>query len=95
MKCTLSDIKGKEIICVKTGAKLGYADDIEFDTDEFTVKALIIYGRSSFFGLLGRQDDIFVTAEDVQLIGEDTVLVNGERYISPKCDSIKIKSLCK
>lgn len=95
MNCTLSDIKGKEIICVKTGAKLGYADDIEFDADEFTVKSLIIYGRTSFFGLLGKQEDIMIAADDVQLIGEDTVLVNGERYVLPKCEKIKVKNLCK
>lgn len=95
MKCTLSEIKGKEIICVKTGAKLGYADDLEFDTDELTVKSLIIYGRTSFFGLLGKQEDIVVAAGDVQLIGEDTVLVNGEKYISPKCEKIKVRNLCK
>ncbi|MGN0691031.1 MAG: YlmC/YmxH family sporulation protein [Oscillospiraceae bacterium] len=93
MKCTLSEIKGKEIICVKTGAKLGYADDMEFETDGMTVKALIIFGRYQLFGLLGRQDDIRVAAEDIQLIGEDTVLIRGNRYISPKKEKIMIKSL--
>ncbi len=95
MRCTLSDIKGKEIICVRTGAKIGYADDLEFETDGLTVKALIIYGRTGFFGLLGKQDDITVSADDIRLIGEDTVLIDGERYISPNSDKIKIKSLCR
>lgn len=93
MKCTLSEIKGKEIISVKTGAKLGYADDMEFETDGMTVKALIIFGRCQLFGLLGRQEDIRVDADDIQLIGEDTVLIRGNRYISPKKEKIKIKSL--
>ncbi|MCI5751943.1 MAG: YlmC/YmxH family sporulation protein [Oscillospiraceae bacterium] len=93
MKCTFSEIKGKEIICVKTGTKLGYADDLEFDTDGMSVKALLIFGRCQLFGLLGRQDDIRVDADDIQLIGEDTVLIRGNRYISPKKDKIRVKSL--
>ena len=29
MKCTLNEIRNKEIINVRSGTKLGYADDIE------------------------------------------------------------------
>ena len=95
MKCTLSEIRDKEIISIKSGTKLGYADDIVFDTDSFTVKSLVIFGRVHFFGLLGRDDDILINAEDINIIGTDTVLVRGERYISTKETADLKKSLCK
>lgn len=90
MRCTLSEIKNKEIIDTKTGSKLGFADDIEFETDKMTVKTVIIYGRSSLFGLFGKEDDIHINADDIKLIGTDTVLIEGEKYISPKIKEIKL-----
>ena len=32
MICRFDDLRCKEIINIKTGSKLGYPDDIEFDT---------------------------------------------------------------
>lgn len=95
MKCTLSDIRGKEIISLKSGAKLGYADDIEFETDNMTVKKLIIYGRLKLFGLMGRDEDIIIKASDVEKIGLDTILVTCDENKSPKETDYFAKSLCK
>ena len=41
-----------------------------------SISALIIYGRWRWFGLLGRKKDIIIRWNDIQLIGEDTILVN-------------------
>ena len=95
MKLTLSEIRDKEIISLKSGTKLGFADYIVFDTDNFTVKSLVIFGRARLFGLLGRDDDIMINAEEISVIGTDTVLVKGERYISTKETADLKKSLCK
>lgn len=75
MKCTLTKLRDKEIINIKNGARLGYIDDIEFDTETAEVKSFIVYGRARFFGLLGREDDIVITCGDIEIIGEDTVLI--------------------
>ncbi|MGN0688832.1 MAG: YlmC/YmxH family sporulation protein, partial [Oscillospiraceae bacterium] len=40
------------------------------------ISSLIIYGRWRLFGLLGRKRDIVIRWCDIQLIGEDTILVN-------------------
>ncbi len=95
MRCTLSDVKNKEIIDTKTGTKIGFTDDIEFETDGLTVKALLVFGRLSLFGLFGKEDDIRVNASDIELIGKDTILISGDRLVSPKNDKIKVKNLCK
>ena len=94
MKCTLNDIRNKEIINVRDGSKLGYADDIEFDTDEMTVKSLIICGRYRLFGLLGKDDDLVVKCKDIEIIGMDTILISVDNTETSKKVSVQKKSLC-
>ncbi len=76
MLCTLAELRNKEIINIKNGARMGFVDDVEFDTADSAVKSFIIYGRARFFGLLGREDDIILTCEDIEIIGTDTVLIS-------------------
>ncbi len=76
MICTFDDIKCKEIINIKSGRKIGYADDIEFDTCTAKVCRIVIYGRNRFFGLLGREEDLTINWGDIEIIGEDTILVS-------------------
>ena len=38
---------------------------------------LIIFGRQKLFGTLGREDDIQIPWENIEVIGEETVLVKG------------------
>lgn len=75
MTCSLSDLRYKEVINVCDGTKLGYVDDVEFDTQRCAVVALIVYGRERFFGFFGRCDDIIIPFSEIVLIGEDTILV--------------------
>lgn len=95
MKCTLAELRNKEIINIKNGARLGYVDDLEFETEDGTVKSFIIYGRSRFFGLLGREDDIILTCGDIEIIGVDTVLISTDETKLAKRRAIQTKSLLK
>ena len=76
MKCTLSDLKSKEVIETNSGTMLGRIDDIEINMENSSVEAMIVYGRPRLFGLLGRDDDIIIKYRDIDLIGKDTVLVS-------------------
>lgn len=97
MICSLSDLKNKEVINVADGAKLGYVDDIEFNTETDTIIALIIYGRSRLFGLLGKDDDIIIKCGDIQIIGIDTILIkfDTDSAKSTKKRSFIIENLYK
>ncbi|MBQ9375934.1 MAG: YlmC/YmxH family sporulation protein [Ruminococcus sp.] len=75
MICSFSNLKNKEVVNLKTGLKLGYVDDIEIDTTSGSVISLIVFGRPRAMGLLGRDDDIIIKCSDIDLIGEDTILV--------------------
>ncbi len=96
MLCTLTDLRNKEVIDMKTGLRLGYVDDIEFDTDNGTVTSLVIFGRPRAFGIMGREGDIVIKCTDITLIGEDTVLVRQEKEtVSTKSRTFTVENLLK
>ena len=76
MVYSFNDIKCKEIINIRTGCRLGYPDDIEFDNCTAKICRLIVFGRPRFFGLFGREDDLSIKWCDIEVIGEDTILVS-------------------
>lgn len=78
MNCSLSQLRNKEVINSRNGCRIGYVDDLEVNTRDARVCALIIYGRLKFFGLLGRKDDCIIPWNMIELIGEDTILVGSE-----------------
>ncbi len=99
MICSLGDLKDKEIVNIKNGAKLGFVDDVELNTENASVLALIVYGRSKLLGLFGRDDDIIIKCEDIELIGEDTILVSfddlAKHTKNPKSRSFSVENLLK
>lgn len=66
----------KDVVSVKSGARIGHVCDFEIDLATARVTALIVYGRCRCFGLLGRHKDIIIRWCDITLIGEDTILVS-------------------
>lgn len=76
MVCSLSDLKIKEVINLSDGSKLGFVDDVKMNTDDATILALVVYGRPKFFGLFGRDDDIIIKCDEIQMIGKDAILVH-------------------
>lgn len=64
---------------MENGECIGTVNDVEIDTSCAKVISIIIFGRPKCFGLLGREDDFVIPWCDIQVIGEDTVLVKCER----------------
>ena len=75
MKERLNDLRNKEVINIFDGTRLGYVFDVGLDTETAALTCLIIDGKSHFWGLLGREEDRVIPWEDVETIGEDTILV--------------------
>ncbi|MGI5894478.1 MAG: YlmC/YmxH family sporulation protein [Candidatus Merdivicinus sp.] len=78
MDTRLVDLQNKQIVNLKNGAMLGYADDVSICVETAKVKALIVCGRPRMFGLLGKQADLIIPWEKIRTIGEDTILVEME-----------------
>lgn len=73
--CRVTDLRHKEVINSTNGCRIGFVDDVEVNTDNARLVAIIIYGRPKLFGFLGRYDDMVIKWENISLIGEDTILV--------------------
>lgn len=75
MKCSISSLCNKDVITVENGIKIGTVTDVEFDTSTGCITALIICGKQGFFGLVGKTEDIHINWCDIEIIGDDTILV--------------------
>lgn len=84
MNCRLVELRNKEVISCENGCRIGFVDDLEVDTSDARVKALVIYGRLKLFGLLGRKEDFIIPWKNIELIGEDTILVKCCSYNNKK-----------
>lgn len=76
MNCCITELGEKEIINLKDGCRIGCVSDVEIDTCSGKLCSLIVYGKSKIFGLGGRESDIKICWEQIEVIGDDTILVN-------------------
>ena len=76
MICRVTDFRNKEVVNVKTGEKYGPVNDVEIDTENANLKAIVIFGKLRLFGLLGRQEDCVVDWHNIKLIGDEIILVD-------------------
>ena len=81
MICRVAELRRKEVISMKDGTRIGAVCDAEMDTSSARLTAIVVYGRPKLFGLLGREEDIIIRWPDIQVIGDDTVLVNYQERI--------------
>ena len=81
MICRIVDMKNKEVISVKDGCRIGCVNDVEVDMKCAKIISIVVYGRLKCFGIFGREDDIVIKWENIEVIGDDTILVN----FNPKC----------
>lgn len=76
--CSVTELRNKEVISAKSGCRLGCVSDVEIDTCSGRLVAIIIWGKSKCGGLFGREDDFCICWEDIEVIGDDTILVCKE-----------------
>ena len=84
MNCKIADLRNKQVVCVKNGCVLGYVYDVEFNTASGALSALVIPGRPRVLGLFGHEEDIIIPWSEIEVIGQETILVNTDsaRYIT-------------
>lgn len=77
MICKVDELKDKQIVSIKNGAVIGNVSDLEINTENGNITSLIIYGKNHFMGLFGRENDIIIPWEDIEIIGSETILVKS------------------
>ncbi|MBR2152475.1 MAG: YlmC/YmxH family sporulation protein [Clostridia bacterium] len=83
MCCRIVELKNKEVICIKDATRIGLVNDVEIDTCSGKVVSLVIYGKPRLFGLLGREEDIVINWDCIEVIGDDTILVSYNAAYKP------------
>lgn len=76
MFCRITDMHDKEVINVCDGMRLGCVDDVEVDTCTAQLVSIVIFGRPKCMGILGHEEDIVISWKEIEVIGEQTILVN-------------------
>ena len=78
MLLRISDLRYKNVVNLSDGCCLGVITDAQFDSCTGNILAMIVMGRRHFFGLFGKEDELFIPWQCIQIIGEDTVLVRWD-----------------
>jgi len=75
MKCTITDLRSKEVINVDNGCRLGCVTDVEIDTCTGCLVSITVFCGRGVLGFCGRGEEITVCWKDIIVIGDDTILV--------------------
>ena len=75
MICRITELHDKEVINLDNGNRLGCVDDVEVDSCSARLCAIVIHGRQRLFGIGGNEPDIVIRWEDIEVIGDETILV--------------------
>lgn len=78
MNCRMTEFRYKDVVNLRDGLRLGYVSDVEIDMETAQLVSIVIYGKARFFGIFGKKEDIIITWDHIEVIGEDTILVNYE-----------------
>lgn len=89
MGCRIDELKSKQIVCIKDGSVLGYVSDVELDPISGRLTSVIIFGRHRAFGLFGKDDDIIIPWSEIEVIGDETILVSTDSSIYIKINKKK------
>ncbi len=78
MDCRIADLRNKQVVCIKNGCVLGYVYDVEFNTADGRLTSVVLPGRPRFFGIFGHEEDIVIPWNEIEVIGQETILVTTD-----------------
>lgn len=71
----LSELQMKEIIVIENGTRLGHISDLEIDTVNGRILALIIQIKEGKSGMFAKSGEMIISWQQITTIGEDVILV--------------------
>ncbi|MBO5897282.1 MAG: YlmC/YmxH family sporulation protein [Clostridia bacterium] len=75
MRCTVTDLRAKEVVNVDNGCRLGCVTDVEIDTCTGCLVSITVFCGKGVCGFLGRGEEFTVCWKDIVVIGSDMILV--------------------
>ncbi|WP_077303389.1 YlmC/YmxH family sporulation protein [Virgibacillus pantothenticus] len=71
----LSELQVKEVIVMDSGKKLGHIHDLEIDTNQGKIVAIIVIPRDKKNGLFGKAEELVIDWQQIIRIGTDVILI--------------------
>ncbi|MBQ8431217.1 MAG: YlmC/YmxH family sporulation protein [Clostridia bacterium] len=90
METTFCELKGKEVINVLDGKRLGRIIDIVFETKCGKILGLVVPNYCKSWNIFKQADDIFIPFSNVCKIGDDVILV--EIFVQNKTKILEQKN---
>ena len=72
----ISQLQCKEVVCIDSGQRLGFIEDVEVELPEGRVCALMVSGPGSLLGLGASKATYCIPWNCIRRIGPDIVLVD-------------------
>ena len=86
MKCSIMDLLEKSVINTATGERIGNLCDVELDTDNACLCALIVQLKSKPGSFFGKCEKARIDWCHIRIIGKDAILIDctGElKHLAP------------
>jgi YlmC/YmxH family sporulation protein len=74
--CRIAELRNKEVVNIRDGARLGNIYDVEVDVPSGCVVSIIVPERSRIFSFSARE--YVIPWGDVKMVGDDIVLVDTD-----------------
>lgn len=87
-KCSINDLKEKEVINVCDGKRLGYISDVEIDLCGGCVLSVVVLFDCRVLGF-GKCEEIIIPWDRISCFGRDAVLVNIDSSAYKRTDCEK------
>jgi len=75
---TLSELKMKEVILIKSGKRLGFIDDLIINPESGKILSFVIMDRDLKSVFLKRTYERIVDWDHIVTIGKDTILISDD-----------------
>ncbi len=72
----VEDLRQKEVINIKDGARLGFVYDVEINIKTGCVTKIIVAGDCKVFCFFGKETEYVISWCDIKKIGDDIILVD-------------------
>lgn len=80
MQCSVTDLRAKDVVDVHTGCRIGTVYDVLVDSCSGCVLALLVFSGRGFWGFCGKGEEIRVPWMDIEVIGDQVILVNRRDF---------------
>ena len=80
---SFNTLRCKEVVNIKDGCRLGYIDDIIFDTDTGAICSVEIPQKCRLLGLFSRGESFCIPWNAIERIGDDIIIVSWDIIKKP------------